>query len=532
MANSKALLRASTPQSVGVSAKVVNDFLAEAKNRGLEYHSLIVIRNSKVALEWYNAPYDKDTAHMVYSVSKSFTSTAVGFAISEGLISLDDKLLDFFPDYTPEKPDKRFDKVTIRNLLRMSAGKQPSLLSDKTKIDWIENYINAPWSFEPGEKFLYVNENIFMLSAIINRVTGMCMRDYLQPRLFEPLGIDYPVWETDRNGIEAGGWGLYIKTEDLAKLMLCYLKGGKYKGKQVIPAEWAKEATSVQIDNSYNRPGTDASAGYGYCFWQNKNGGYRADGMFSQFGIVFPEHNAVVVCTASIPVEQDGLDCIWDFFPKAFEEADEETDFEAEAPAPPACSEHPAREEEISNRYIKFRKKILLNLIGMPVSVLPLAVTYMMSEKTGNIDMVKFDFNGEECTFKWSEDDETNQIPLGMNGYYRYSTMTLGKTEFKVCSNAVWIDDNSLLVSIRPVQTVGRRNMIFNFLPKDKVTMIPSSTPYIGDILSSLDGFFDQMFKVKPICELFKKFVQLLPPIIEPKHHGKFIEGINKIENQ
>ncbi len=128
MANSKALPRASTPQSVGVSAKVVNDFLAEAKKRGLEYHSLIVIRNSKVALEWYNAPYDKDTAHMVYSVSKSFTSTAVGFAISEGLISLDDKLLDFFPDYTPEKPDERFDKVTIRNLLRMSAGKQTSLL--------------------------------------------------------------------------------------------------------------------------------------------------------------------------------------------------------------------------------------------------------------------------------------------------------------------------------------------------------------------------------------------------------------------
>lgn len=525
MAVSLSIPRARAPKNAGVSAKVVNDFLAEAKNRDLEYHSLMVVRNGKVAVEWYNEPYNKDTTHMVYSVSKSFTSTAIGFAISEGLLSLDDKLLDFFPDYTPKKPDERFEKLTVRNLLRMSSGKQPSFLSDKAKIDWIEDYINSPWVFEPGEKFLYINENIFMLSAIINRVTGMCMRDYLEPRLFEPLGIDYPVWETDQNGIEAGGWGLYIKTEDLAKFMLCYLKGGKYKGQQIIPAEWVKEATSKQIDNSYNRPGTDSSVGYGYCFWMNKNGGCRADGMFSQFGITFPEHNAVVVVTASIPVEQDGLDCIWDFFPKAFEEMDDDEEIEFLPAVPPALSDHPAREEEINDRYIKFRKKILLDLIGFPVSVLPMAITYMMSDKAGNIDMVKFDFNGEECTFKWSEGDETNKIPLGMDGHYRYSTMTLGKTEFKVCSNATWIDDNSLLVSIRPIQTVGKRNLIFSFLPKDKVTMMPSSTPYTGDILASLGGFFDQIIPIKPVCEAFKKFIQLLPPLVEPKHHGKFIEG-------
>ncbi len=521
----KSLARAKAPQSVGVSAKVVHDFLDEAKNRDLEYHSLMVVRDGKVALEWYNAPFEKDMEHMVYSVSKSFTSTAIGFAVSEGLISLDDKLLDFFPDYAPKKPDPRFDKITIHNLLRMSAGKQPSFLSDKGKIDWIEDYINSPWVFEPGEKFLYINENIFMLSAIINRVTGMCMRDYLEPRLFKPLGIDYPVWETDKNGIEAGGWGLYIKTEDLAKFMLCYLQNGMFEGEQVIPKKWVEQATTTQITNEYNRPDTDASCGYGYCFWMNKIGGYRADGMFSQFGITYPEYNAVVVCTASIPVEQDALDCLFDFFPKAFQEVEEECEFVTEQTPPPALSNHPAREDEIDDRYIKFRKKLILNLVGFPVSVLPLAITYMMSTKPGNIDMVKFEFEGQECTFKWSEGNETNKIPLGMDGHYRYSTMTLGDVEFKVCANAHWLDDNNLLVSIRPIQTVGKRNMIFSFKPHDKVVMTPTSTPYVGDILDSLGGFFDQVIPIKPLCDGFKKFLQILPPLVEPKHYGKFIEG-------
>lgn len=528
MATTKAILRAKTPQSAGVSARVVNEFFKYAQEKGLDYHSLMVIRNGKVAVEWFNAPFDKNTTHSMYSVSKSFTATAVGFAVSEGLISLDDKVLDFFPEYTPKHPDERFDSLTVHNLLRMSSGKQPSFLSDKGKVDWVEDFINSPWVFSPGEKFLYINENIYMLSAIVNKATGMSMREYLTPRLFEPLGIDVPFWETDANGVEAGGWGIYLKTEDLAKFMLCYLKNGKYKNTQVIPSEWVRLATSKQIDNSQNRPGSDASYGYGYCFWLDHLGGFRADGMFSQFGVAFPQYNAVVVVNSSITVEQDGLDGIFNHFPRAFEEADEGTELEAMTPTAPAFSEHPVKEQEIADRYIKFRKKLLLNLVGFQVSVLPLAVTYMMTDKAGNIDMVKFDFNGEECSFRWSEGNEHNNIILGMDGHYRYSTMTLGQIEFKVCSNATWIDDETLLVSIRPIQTVGKRNLLFNFRSHNKVVMTPSSTPYVGDILATLDGFFEQMIPNKIVLKIFNKVLEILPPLVEPKHYGKFIEGIKK----
>ena len=522
-----AIERAGKPNEIGVSAKVVNEFLTDAKKMGYEFHSLMVIRHGKVAVEWYNEPYNKDTPQSVYSVSKSFTSTAIGFAISEGLISLDTKLLDIFPDYPPKKADARFDKLTVRNLLRMSSGKQPSFLSDKGKVDWIDDYINSPWVFEPGEKFLYINENIFMLSAIINRVTGMSMREYLRPRLFEPLGIDFPLWETDRNGVEAGGWGLYLKTEDIAKLTLCYQQKGKFNGVQVIPEEWAIEATKKQIGNEYNRPGTDSSFGYGYCFWKNSidEDSFRADGMFSQFGIGIPQYDATVVVTSAVTDETGCLEYLFKYFPRAFEEVDEEeTTVENTTVEPLFKSDRTEMENIIRDRYIKFRKKLLLNLTGFQVSVLPMAVTYMLTDKPGNIDMVKFDFQDKECSMEWTEGTETNTIILGLDGRYRYSKITLGKIDFTVCANAFWLDDESLLVTIRPIQTVAKRSLIFEFKPKDKVVMIPSSSPSGGEILNDLVGFFEQMIPNKVILNIFLKAMSVAPKILEPKHYGKFID--------
>ena len=514
---SNAIERATKPSEVGVSSRVVKEFLSDAMNMGYEFHSLMVIRHGKVAVEWYNEPYNKDTPQAVYSVSKSFTSTAIGFAISEGLISLDTKVVDIFPDYPPKKADARFDKLTVRNLLKMSSGKQPSFLSDKGKVDWIEDYINSPWTFEPGEKFLYINENIFMLSAIINRVAGMSMREYLRPRLFEPLGIDFPFWETDRNGVEAGGWGLYLKTEDIAKLTLCYQQKGKYKGVQVIPEEWAVEATKKQIDNSQNRPGTDASFGYGYCFWKNSidEDSFRADGMFSQFGIGIPEYDATVVVTSAVTDETGCLDYLFKYFPRAFQETDEEeVAVENSCVEPLFESDRADIEKVVRDRYIKFRKKFMLNLTGFQVSVLPMAVTYMLTDKPGNIDMVKFDFKDKECTMEWTEGTETNKIALGLDGRYRYSEITLGKIKFTVCGNAFWLDDESLLVTIRPIQTVAKRSLIFEFKPKDKVVMIPSSSPSGGEILNNLVGFFEQMITNKFLLSAFLKVLSFGPKIL------------------
>lgn len=157
------LPRSASPEEAGVSSVAVAAFMEDMKKSGIENHSFLILRHGKVAAECFFAPFTRDTPHAMYSVSKSFTSTAIGFAVEEGLLSLDAKVIDFFPEYRPAQPDEKLEKMTVRHLLTMTSGKNPSLLLDKTKDRWIKDFFNAPWISEPGEMFLYVSENIYML---------------------------------------------------------------------------------------------------------------------------------------------------------------------------------------------------------------------------------------------------------------------------------------------------------------------------------------------------------------------------------
>ena len=482
------LPRAATPEDVGVYADVVEQFIDYIQKEQLEFHSLMVLRHGKVAAEWYNEPFDANTKHTMYSVSKSFTATAVGFAVTEGLLSLDDVVTDFFLDYPPRTPHEYFQKMTVRTLLTMTSGKQTDMMANKGKIDWVEDFINSPWVFEPGTEYLYVNENIYMLCAILHRVTKMSVIEYLTPRLFQPLGIETPFWETDPNGVEAGGWGLYITTEDLAKFADCYLHDGKYRGRRVI---------------------------------------YRADGMFSQFAINFPQLDASVITTAAIPVEAQAREAIWKFFPYAFfNENTEKKPLQIEPTQidRPAVSPRSMLEKKIEGRTIKVRKKILLNLIGFPMSMLPLAVTFMMSDRAGNIDNIRFRFKEHECSITWDEGDENNTVACGMDGHFRYGTMTLGKTAFKVCANAVWLDEINLKISIRPIETIGKRELNFLFRRKDRVTITPTSTPSTYKICDSLVVNLKEVIKNPLLSRAAQFLIRFAPPLAEPKHYGKFID--------
>lgn len=523
------LPRAAKPEDVGVHSGVVEQFIEHIRHEGLEFHSLMVLRHGKVAAEWYNEPFDAKTKHVMYSVSKSFTSIAVGFAVSEGLLSLDDVVVDFFPDYPPKTPNPYFEKMTVRTLLTMTAGKQTDMIADKGKIDWIADFINSPWVFEPGTQFLYVNENIYMLCAILHRVTKMSVIEYLTPRLLEPLGIQIPFWETDQNGVEAGGWGLYITTEDLAKFATCCLHDGKYLDRQVIPAEWVRAATVNQLGEvTQQSDDIDAKSGYGYCFWMNGEvpNSYRADGMFSQFAINLPDYDASIITTAAIPNESRAREAIWKFFPYAFmgDKKHKQPNLGTAFIEPPALSAHPVTEKTIAGRTIKVRKKVLLNLIGMPMSMLPLAVNFMMTDRAGNIDHICFGFGEHECSITWDEGDENNTVLCGMDGHYRYGTMRLGQMDFKVCANAVWLDDLNLKISIRPIETIGKRNLNFLFRRGNRVTITPSSTPSTYQICDFLSACFKDIIKNPILSKAAQFFVRFAPPIAEPKHYGKFID--------
>lgn len=307
-ATEKPLPRA-TPESQGVSSVALLDFV-RATDTVDAMHSLMVVRHGHVIAEGWWAPYDAQSTHELYSLSKSFTSTAVGMAVAEGKLGVFDEVLKFFPDDAPANPGGNLKAMRVRDLLSMSTGHQdePPVSPDRVSA---ASFLAQPVPHKPGSHFKYNTPATFMQSAIVQKVTGQTVFDYLTPRLFEPLGIHGATWATNYQGISLGGYGLKVRTEDIAKFGQLYLQKGRWNGKQLIPAGWVADASAKQASNGSN-PTSDWDQGYGYQFWRCRNGAFRGDGAFGQYCVVLPEQDAVVAITSGVKDMQAVLNLVWD----------------------------------------------------------------------------------------------------------------------------------------------------------------------------------------------------------------------------
>jgi CubicO group peptidase (beta-lactamase class C family) len=270
----------------------------------------MLVRHGRVVAEGWWGPYAAETPHMLFSLSKSFTSTAVGIAAAEGKLSPDDPVLKFFPDDAPAEPSANLKAMRLTDLLRMSTGQQAEP-ARKASEPWAKTFLAQPVPFKPGTHFLYNTSATYMLSGAVQKATGQTLLDYLKPRLFEPLGIANPTWELSPQGISTGGYGLSVRTEDIAKFGQLYLQKGKWNGKQLVPEAFVEAATARQTSNG-SSPRSDWDQGYGYQFWRCRHGGYRGDGAFGQYCIVLPEQDAVIAITAGVRDMQAVLNLIWD----------------------------------------------------------------------------------------------------------------------------------------------------------------------------------------------------------------------------
>ena len=308
-------LARSTPEREGISSAALLRFVAAADSAIDGMNSVMIVRHGRVVAEGWWSPYEASTPHVMYSLSKSFTSTAVGFAIAEGKFTLDDQVLRFFPDEAPASPSDNLRAMRVRDLLRMATGHQtePSMLvpadSSMRDASWVRRFFAHPVAFKPGTHFLYNSPATYMVSAIVQKTTGQTVRDYLTPRLFEPLGIARPTWSTSPEGISAGAYGLNVRTEDIAKLGQLYLQHGVWNGKQLLPAGWADTATARQTSNG-SIPTSDWDQGYGFQFWRSRHG-YRGDGAFGQYMLVLPEQDAVVAITSGVRDMQSVMTLVW-----------------------------------------------------------------------------------------------------------------------------------------------------------------------------------------------------------------------------
>ncbi len=307
--DAKALPRA-TPESQGISSQAIGAFIAALDQKVTTMHSVVVVRHGKVIAEAWWQPQSPETRHVLWSLSKSFCSTAVGLAIAEGKLGLDDEVLKFFPEQAPAQPSKNLREMRVRDLLCMSTGHEtePKMAPDG---DWVKLFLAHPVPHKPGTHFKYNTPATYMQSAIVQKVTGQTVFDYLKPRLFEPLGIEKPRWDTSPQGISLGGYGLFVRTEDIAKFGQLYLQKGQWQGQQLLTSAWVTQATSRQTSNGSN-PKSDWDQGYGYQFWRCRHGAFRGDGKDGQFCVVLPEQDTVIAITAETGDMQGELNVVWD----------------------------------------------------------------------------------------------------------------------------------------------------------------------------------------------------------------------------
>ena len=314
----KALPR-STPEAQGISSSAMREFV-EALDKVNTPHSFTVVRHGRVIGEGWWKPEAADKPHVLHSLSKSFNSTAVGLAIADGKLSLDDPVLKFFPNDAPENPSDDLKAMTVRDLLTMTSGHDPEPKMGPGGPT-VKQFLTTPLAHKPGTHFQYNTLGSYVLSAIVTKVTGKTSLNYLKPRLFEPLGIDNPEWGTSPEGNSLGGFGLKLRTEDLAKFGLLYLQKGKWNGKQLIPEQWVEQATSKQVPNDqegHSKIGIDWTQGYGYQFWRCTHNSFRGDGAAGQLCVMIPDKDAVIAITAETGNFQGEMNAIWDKLYPAF----------------------------------------------------------------------------------------------------------------------------------------------------------------------------------------------------------------------
>ena len=402
----------SSPEQQGVSSSALLAFVDAADKEIDAMNSFMLVRHGHVVAEGWWSPYDRDTPHILYSLSKSFTSTAVGLAISEGKLSLDYQVLKFFPEDAPAEPSRNLNAMRVRDLLRMSSGNQTEALFGvfgpvKTNDSWTRIFLTHPVPFKPGTHFLYNSPATYMLSAIVQKATGVTVLEYLRPRLFEPLGFKDPRWTDSPQGITVGAYGLSARTEEIARFGVLYLQKGNWNGKQLIPASWVEQATSMQTSNG-SSPTSDWDQGYGYQFWRSRHNSFRGDGAFGQYCLVLPELDAVIAITSGVRDMQKVMNLVWDKLLPAMK--------------PGRLPKNAAAQQQLEARLARLAVKLPS---GTALSSLPVGVSgkwFEFGENDRGIKALSFDFNATSPTLIVQTSSGELRTRIGMNSWAKNAT--------------------------------------------------------------------------------------------------------------
>ena len=529
-------LRRSTPEDQGVSSGGILDFLDALEHGPHELHSFMLLRHGQVIAEGWWTPYRANLNHVLYSLSKSFTSTAVGFAVADCVLKTSDLVVSFFPDDLPSPVSENLAALRVQDLLTMSVGHaEDSLEAIAKEHNWARAFLALPIPNRPGTHFVYNSGATYMLSAIVQKVTSQKLIDYLRPKLFEPLGITSMTWETCPRGINTGGWGLSVPTEGLARFGQLYLRKGichehergpsfwpavgrwlgvveepppplapaqpVWEGQRLLPAAWVQETTTFKIQQPAP-PGVDLEAlkqksdwhqGYCYQFWRCRHNAFRGDGAFGQFTIVMPDQDAVVVITSESPNLQAELDLVWDHLLPAMKDA-------------PLPADHFLR-GRLRDRLARLALPPTRTGLNPSVAAAISGRYFLIEPNPMNVRTVCFDFEKHSCRFLLSDTKDDYTIECGLERWVEGETSMPGtpprltpggpSTASHVAASGAWKDPNTFEMIWRFTETphhdivtcrFDARHLKIEFLNSITSRLVPSRLETRPVLKGTLEG--------------------------------------------
>lgn len=559
-----------TPESQGISSDMLADLLRDLDtSHYTDMHHFMVLRNGKVICEANFAPYRSRIWHVTHSMCKSITGMAIGLLVEEGKLSLDENIYDIF-----QKKLNTFNKifrpkVTVENLLTMTSGVTFNESGIVSGNDWLTSYLNSSITGTPGENFQYNSLNTYVLSAIVTERTGQSLTEYLEPRLFAPLGITRYFWETCPKGITKGGWGLFLCTEDMAKLGQLYLQKGKWNDQQIIPEFW------VEVSTAKHKESIKGTFGYGYQLWMEaRPGSFEFNGMLGQNVIVYPDMNMVVVTNAgNNELFQNCvmLNIIRKHFPRNFHPADilpenpcaqtllnrltAELENGIHAPQtlpalrkggwkknPPGLRRSTNTRPNTWN-YVKglpapnpyqFTQQLngkVFELSPQSIGLFPLFIQIFHNNMTEGVQKISFSCEKGNFSVNFLESGEWHNIPTGL-GKFKESWLTLHEESYLIAASGEFTTDENgtavLKLDFTFLEECVRRKINIFFLPEDEILIRWYETPGKGMIMEGLESITEEIsnnflygaFKGTGGLELLHRVME---QTIEPVSHGYLV---------
>jgi len=464
-----------TPESVGIPSEAIEKLLDKLESGFTEPHGLMIMRHGKICAKGWWAPYAPGIRHGLQSHSKTYAATAVGIAYTEGLLKLEDRIIDIFKEEAPENPSENLQKLTVRDVLCMGCGMDTMPFPS---MDWIKEFLATPVNHVPGTTYMYNSTGSTLLGAIVRKLTGLGLHEYLTPRLYEKIGIDYDNhrWIYMPDGMEVGGGGLYATTEDNLRLMKLYADGGVWEGERILSEDYVKKAITLQnesaTEEANNALAKDNFLGYGFQLWMCKpKGVYRADGAMGQFTIVVPDKDMIIAITENASGShwaQTTLDTMWEFL--------DEISCEDSIPEKETSSDKLSRRMTMLalpaveySPFSEYRTKIdgavyQVNEDSFLLDNSVVATALFMGgiKLPEGIKKFLFNFEKEGCTFDYLQGGENKSVAVGIDGTYRYNKFGNGAASIALISGA-WTKEHVFELTIRWVETCNQQKLNFTF---------------------------------------------------------------------